>query len=161
MRGQYEVVIPLCRFETAEGSVAGIIVPANTAAQLNRVEVAGPAIAANNAVRLRIRRFTGNTPTLSNANTPKATVDSNALASSISWGDRGAAGTSGVWSVAPTTPLAAIFDKERNLYGGSILWQSTLQESKDLGGQTAATYYDILGTAGTQAFCDLVFVFTE
>ena len=161
MRGQFEVIIPLVRFETTEGSVAGIIVPANTLAQLNRIEVAGPGITANNAVRLRIRRFTGNTPTLSNANTPKATVDSNALAASLSWGDRGGAGTSDVWSATPTTPQAAIFDSERNLYGGQILWQSSLQESKDIGGQTSATYYDVLGTAGTQAFGNLKFVFME
>jgi hypothetical protein len=161
MRGQYKVIVPLVRFETTEDSVAGIIVPANTVAQLNRIRVAGPSITSNNAIRLRIRRFTGNTPTLSNANTPKAVIDSNQLSASVQWGDRGSAGTGTVWSATPTTPQADIFNQEANLFGGVIQWQSTLQESLDIGGQTSATYYDVLGKAGTQAFGTIEFVFTE
>jgi len=161
MRGQYRVIIPLVRVETTEDSIAGIIVPANTVAQLNRIHVAGPAITANNAIRVRIRRFTGNTPTLSNANTPKAVVDANTLSASVQFGDRGSAGTGAVWSATPTTPQADLWNREANLYGGVIQWQSTLQESTDIGGQTAATYYDVLGRAGTQAFVTVEFVFTE
>jgi hypothetical protein len=162
MRGQFSVIIPAVQVPTTETSVAGIIVPANTLAQINRIEMAGAGITANNAVRLRIQRFTGNTPTLSNAVTPKPKVDSNILSASLSWGGRGGTPYNGnVWSVTPTTPQADIFDDERNLYGGGIKYQSTLQEALDIGGQTAATYYDIRAVAGTQVNCSLLFVFTE
>ena len=160
MRGQYEVTIPLVQVPTTEGSIAGIIVPANTVIELNRVRLSGPGVTANNNVRLRIRQFTGNTPTLSNAVTAKAVDQGNAIAAATTFGGKGAAGSGSVWSATPTTVAEALLDRGQNLYGGVIEWMSTLQESRRLGG-ASASYYDIQGTAGTQFDGALVLVFTE
>lgn len=160
MRGQYICHARPLTVPTSETSIAGLIIPANTVIKLVSVELAGGSITANNEVRLRIRQFTGNTPTLSNTVTPTAADQGNAIASAVTFGDRGAAGTASVWSAAPTTPQAESIDLTRNLYGGVIRWDATLLTVLSLGG-ASASYYDITGVAGTQATCTLRLVFDE
>ena len=160
MRGQYEVWIPRINVPATEGSIAGIIVPANTIAQLNRIELIGRAAASNNG-RVRVRRFTGNTPTLSNAVVAKARARGNALPASVTVGGRGSGGSGAVWSATPTTPDAEeIFGNAANLFGGRIAWASTLQESIDIGG-ASASYYDVLGEAESAVDAALLLVFSE
>lgn len=163
MRGQYQVWVPVVQIPGTEASIAGLIVPANTLAQLNRIVIAparGGASASNN-ISVRLRRFTGNTPTLSNGVTAKAVGEGNALAATVTMGARGSAGTGGVWSATPTTPES----QERwagsaNAFGGQIAWASSLQESREIGG-ASASYYDLLGEADANVLCSLLLVFSE
>lgn len=167
MRGQYQFWVPLVQIPASEDSIGGIIVPANTIVQVNRIELAptptGPS--ASNNVRMRIRRFTGNTPTLNNTTlangiATKAVAQGNSLSPSVTVGCRGAAGTGTVWSATPTTPEDEVFGGGCNLFGGRILWTSSLQESREIGG-ASASYYDIRAVADSAAFGSLLLVLSE
>lgn len=160
MRGQYRVWVPIVNVPTTEGSIAGLIVPANTIIEINRIELIGGGSAAN-SVRWQLRKFTGNTPTLSNANTPKAVDEGNAIASALSVGDKGAAGTTAVWSATPLTPQGAIASGRFEAYGGRDALVGSLQETIARIGGTAASYYDLVAVATTAVDCSLRITFTE
>lgn len=163
MRGQFEIVIPFVQIPTTETDIAGLIVPANESINVNYLSLAGPGVTANNEVRLRIKRFTAPTPTLNFAVTPKAKNNSNAIASDVTAGSRNTSAPydGNVWSAAPSTLEAPIFDRSRNLFGGVIEYRDTMLDSLVLGGFTSAAYYTITGVAGTQFNGALVITFTR
>lgn len=159
MRGQYVCYVPIVQIPAAEASIAGLIIPANTVIELVELTLIGGGSAANSA-RFRLCQFTGNTPTLSNGVTPKATDQGNAIASAITFGAKGAAGTTAVWSATPTTLADAVHGGRFEAFGGRDAWQATLMSGRRLGG-ASASYYTLEGVAASAVDATLRLVFNE
>lgn len=154
MRGQYRVWASGLSVGTSEGTVLGIIVPANTVAELNRIEIIGAA-SASSRVTWRLRRFTGNTPTLTGAIVAKAVEQGNAIAASVTFGTG--------WSAAPTgyesEPVVA---GQFEPFGGRDVIVSMLQEAIARIGGASASYYDLTAVAGAaQSNVAIRLTFTE
>lgn len=154
MRGQYRVWISGITIGTSEATVCGIIVPANTIAELNRIEIIG-AMSAATRVTWRLRRFTGNTPTLTGAVVAKTVDQSNAIAASVTFGTG--------WSATPTTPDAEpVAAGQFEAFGGRDVHVSSLQEALARIGGTGDSRYDLTAIASASAAnCALRLTFTE
>lgn len=160
MRGQYICVVPLIQIPaTTEGPIAGLIIPANTIIEVIELTVIGKGTAGNVA-EFRLCKFTGNTPTLSNGVTPKAADEGNAIASAVTFGAKGAAGTTAVWSATPTTLQDPVHGGAFESFGGRDAWQATLMSGRRLGG-ASASYYTLNGFAVSAANAALRLVFNE
>lgn len=154
MRGQYRVWASGLTIGTSEATVVGLIVPANTIAEINRIEIIG-ASSSSTRVTWRLRRFTGNTPTLTGAITAKAVDQSNAIAASVTFGTG--------WSASPTgyetEPVAA---GQFEAFGGRDVIVPSLQEALARIGGASASYYDLTAIASASAAnCALRITFTE
>lgn len=154
MRGQFRVSVGGITIGTTEATVLGIIVPADTAAELNRIEIIGAASAATR-VTWRLRRFTGNQPTLTGAITPKAVDQGNGFSPSLTFGTG--------WSAAPTTYEGEVVRGQFEAYGGRDLIVGSLQEAiARIGVVGAAGRYDLTAIASAAAAnCELRLTFAE
>lgn len=159
MRGQYVCYVPIVQIPSAEASIAGLIIPANTVIELVELTLIGGGSAANSA-RFRLCKFTGNTPTLSNGVTPKAADEGNAIASAVTFGAKGAAGTTAVWSATPTTLQDPIHFGRMEAYGGRDAWQASLMSGLRMGG-VSASYYTLEGVAASAVDATLRLRFNE
>ena len=149
MRGQYTLTEDSVTSGGANVDVLGIIVPVNTIIDLNELELWGLQ-GSNTPMEFGWFVFTGNTPTLQQPITPKATDPGNVIASAVTVGGRGN-GAQAVWSATPTGLQShPVIGMGFNAYGGRASWLSSLQRRAALGGASAvyATLRQISGASG-------------
>jgi hypothetical protein len=159
MRGQYTLAEDSVTSGGLGTDVLGLIVPANTVIDLNELEIWGLA-GASSPVEFGLFVFTGNTPTLAQAITPKATDSGNALAATLGLGGRGT-GAQAVWSATPTGLQAQpVVAGGFNAFGGRMGWLSSLQRRASLGG-AAAVYATLRQISGASALIGYRLSFTE
>lgn len=154
MRGQFRVTLSGFTIGTTEATVLGIIVPADTAADINRIEIIGGATVATR-VRWRLRRFTTGTPTLVGPITPQPVDGGNAFPPSLTFGTS--------WSAAPADYQGELVPGQFEAFGGRDLIVASLSETiARIGVVGAAARYDLTAIAAAAApNCELRFTFSE
>jgi hypothetical protein len=159
MRGQYTLTEDSVTSGGAGVDVLGLIIPANTIIDLNDLEVWGLQ-GTNTPMEFGLFVFTGNTPTLQQSITPKATDSGNVLLAGIQVGGRGT-GAQSVWSATPTSLQShPAVGGGFNAYGGRMSWLSSLQRRAALGG-ASATYATLRQISGVSGLVGIRFTFSE
>lgn len=139
MRGQYRVWVSGVSIGTSEGTILAIQIPANTIAELNRIEIIGAASASARCT-WRLRRVTSSPAFTANV-TPKAVDQGNGIAPSLTFATS--------WTTAPTTWDTEVVAGQFEAFGGRDLIVSSLQEQIARVGSTSATFYDLTAVASS------------
>lgn len=137
MRGQYRVWLSGLSVGTAEGTMLALLAPANTIAELNRIEIIGSASSSTRCT-WRLRRVTSSPAFTANV-TPKAVDQGNGIAATLTFATS--------WSTAPTTWDSEIVAGQFEAHGGRDLIASSLQEQIARIGAATASYYDLTAVA--------------
>lgn len=164
MRGQYEIWVPQVQVPTSLTPLLGLIIPSAAGyVEIVELTVIGKKQSAGD-VRFGFAQFTSGAPTLTdtaNGITIGRRDISNALATNVTAGARGTAGTAAVWTGTPATYQAPPVNGSFQAFGGRDGFKATLMQGVKIGGTGANSYYDLRGIADAACDCSVRLVFQE